>query len=58
METKGKSSLYCLAVSHLISQSLVVLMECLVHLPTTALLLWGNLSRDRLLQKAYLCDHL
>ena len=53
LETKGKSSLYCPAVSHLIGQSLVVVKECLVRLPTTALLLWGNLSRDRLLQKAY-----
>ena len=52
METKGKSSLICLAVSHLIGQSLVVVKECLVRLPTTALLLWGNLSRDQLLQKA------
>ena len=38
METKGKSSLICLAVSHLIGQSLVVVKECLVLLPTTALL--------------------
>ena len=39
METKGKSSLICLAVSHLIGRSLVVVKECLVRLPTTALLL-------------------
>ena len=52
METKGKSSLICLAVSHLIGQSLVVVKECLVLLPTTALLTWGNLSCDQLLQKA------
>ena len=40
-------------MSHLIGQSLVVVKECLVRLPTTALMPWGNLSRDRLLQKAY-----
>ena len=31
-------------MSHLIGQSLVVVKECLIRLPTTALLLWGNLS--------------
>ena len=52
METKGKNSLYSLAMSHLTGQSLVVVKESLVRSPTTALLLWGNFSRDRLLQKA------
>ena len=51
--TKSKDSLYSLAMLHLIGQSLVVVKECLVRLPTIPLLLWGNFSRDRLLQKAY-----
>ena len=52
METKGKNSLYSLAMSQSTGQSLVVIKECLVRSPATALLLWGNFSPDRLLQKA------
>jgi hypothetical protein len=35
------------------TQTFVVVKDCLESLPARGLLLWGNLTRDRLLQKAY-----
>ena len=49
----GKDSSFSVGILRFANQVLIVVKQSALRLPTRALLLWGNLSRDQLLKKAY-----
>ena len=49
----GKNSPFSVGILRFANQVLLVVKQSALRLPTRALLLWGKLSRDQLLQKAY-----
>ena len=49
----GKDSSFNVGILRFANQVLIVVKQSALRLPTRALLRWGNLSRDQLLQKAY-----
>lgn len=48
----GKDSSFSVGILRFANQVLIVVKQSALRLPTRALLLWGNLSRDQLLKKA------
>ena len=53
-----ENSPFSVGILRFANQVLIVVKQSALRLPTRALLLWGNLSRDQLLQKAYSLSYL